>query len=617
MAEMNRFSWSALFGCSLGAIRARRGWEPQNLNRRWRGAAPRQLFKNTAEMRRLCRCLSALLLLALALPVSLPGQRNPAAAALRDYGGLLPPSGHAALEAKALEVEAARGWKVVPSTYTSAIPQIGENFGGWLAGQTGTVLFYLPAGFEGGLPYIGVSPDLEGVLPAAARQDIVHQAMLAPYQRLDGEGALLAGMEALLTDRAVLAEVAFEGGYPIEGASIPQWRAEAGGEGAASSPLCYRRQDVMRLAPAFARIGAVPTSGLKIKAAADGQEYVIDGELGAGNIIRPADSQRIEIGTGDAVDYWPDFQVDWALSFDGGASWEAAGRSVSKVYVTYAEPTIAYDYFGGLDERILYYGCERGRGSVTKHDLFLKLWSRFDISQGGLAPGHFIEGGDMTKRLSYYRVNDMPNPTKEALLSGDYDGQCTSWTDLLVSLLMYQGFAKTAQGEFQTLIFEAANDEIESMVIKNWYFSTSSTGEYLGTSGLIYSHRNLSPFYPFQAELNHLGEPTGHYVWAVKEAWSLLGIPAQGNSNPVSCFDYHALIKVNIEHPEIAMYYDPSYGVKFQSDEELKGVVDGLYIQTDEWEAVLGDDGQWKAGYKVLFKNDFEMDDLRIRLTTN
>jgi hypothetical protein len=138
------------------------------------------------------------LLLALALPVSLPGQRNPAAAALRDYGGLLPPSGHAALEAKALEVEAARGWKVVPSTYTSAIPQIGGNFGGWLAGQTGTVLFYLPAGFEGGLPYIGVSPDLEYVLPWQFRQRIAAEEMTAPFLQLDHHTALMNGMQALL-----------------------------------------------------------------------------------------------------------------------------------------------------------------------------------------------------------------------------------------------------------------------------------------------------------------------------------------------------------------------------------------------------------------------------------
>jgi hypothetical protein len=562
MAEMNRFSWSALFGCSLGAIRARRGWEPQNLNRRWRGAAPRQLFKNTAEMRRLCRCLSALLLLALALPVSLPGQRNPAAAALRDYGGLLPPSGHAALEAKALEVEAARGWKVVPSTYTSAIPQIGENFGGWLAGQTGTVLFYLPAGFEGGLPYIGVSPDLEGVLPAAARQDIVHQAMLAPYQRLDGEGALLAGMEALLTDRAVLAEVAFEGGYPIEGASIPQWRAEAGGEGAASSPLCYRRQDVMRLAPAFARIGAVPTSGLKIKAAADGQEYVIDGELGAGNIIRPADSQRIEIGTGDAVDYWPDFQVDWALSFDGGASWEAAGRSRNKVYVTWEAPILS---FGApyCHEPILYYGCNQAQGysGASAETLVDRLWAVFAGRR--LDIGHF-HPDRAPKEITYYGRPFPEHSDYRIVTSGgplEYDGECGAFYSLWSLTLDYQG----VQNQLKAL---SSNHIGEYFFVKEWDFLSEGIigfySHYNGVNvevvdiGTNINDEEVYNVFPDIRRENHEYE----WIGTPQVLDNPSGIPGQNTVNPYSDFGAHFVALSN------GRLYDPSYGHVYDSLKE-------------------------------------------------
>lgn len=535
----------------------------------------------------------------------------------KDYGDLLEPLEEGLVQNKANEVTSLKGWEIKIVTHTKAIPQVEQNLQDWIAEGSNTVVFYVLAQQSGGMPVIAVTSDLESALPQPVRQHIVQEIMLPWYIVTDYSTCLQEGIEALLSDQLVLASVAFEGSYPIDGVEEPQWQLSASseaGNGIIAGAVCYKRQDVMELRPTFSFTGALPGSSIKIKATANGVAYNVDGAVYNTNTIQPS-GLGIEISTGESVDYWADFEVEWSLSFDGGGSWVEIFTTSNTIYVIYNTPAPPFDDFFDLDERLLYYGCNRGKENENKADLFLSIWEGFELASGSLTSNDFLGNGNYST-LSYYGTAD-PEASWEPLLN-NYDGQCTSWQSLLSNILKHQGYRYETDFNFVTI--ESVNSNaFEGMLIKNWHFESNPNSNFPGPNNSEYLYRNLIPYdesnpvYDFQPEYDNEGLPTGKCRWYNESVWSLPGIPAQGNTNPVSYFLFHKLLKINIEGEGIEMFYDPSYGVTYSTELELKSSVEGLYIVDSEVITVeLG--GYEYSAIPGYFRKNFLPEEIKVTI---
>jgi hypothetical protein len=532
----------------------------------------------------------------------------------KDYGDLLEPLEEGLVQNKANEVTSLKGWEIKIVTHTKAIPQVEQNLQDWIAQGSNTVVFYVLAQHSGGMPVIAVTSDLESALPQPVRQHIAQEIMLPWYIVTDYSTCLQEGIEALLSDQLVLASVAFEGSYPIDGVEEPQWQLSASseaGNGIIAGAVCYKRQDVMELRPTFSFTGALPGSSIKIKATANDATYTVDGAVYNESTIQPS-GPGIEISTGESVDYWADFEVEWSLSFDGGGSWVEVGATTNDIYLTLDIPAPPYISSRELDERLLYYSCNKGKGKDNKVDLFLSIWKSFDLSTGGLTPNDFLNNGDY-RGLSYYGT---PNPeTWWKSLINSRDGQCTSWTSLLTEAMIHQGYESGV--DFNRVRVDPVNGAFEGLLIKNWHFPSAPNADYRIRDTIVYQYMNLMPYdqanpsSELQPEFDNQGQPTGKYLWVDKYVYDLPGIPAQGNLNPISNFsNFHQLVKINFQGEGLREFYDPSYGITYATELELRASVDGLFV-VDVFEPItVTVNGQERTAVTVYFRNDIDENDI-------
>ncbi len=154
-----------------------------------------------------------------------------------------------------------------------------------------------------------------------------------------------------------------------------------------------------------------------------------------------------------------------------------------------------------------------------------------------------------TAKLGKVRYNCSNVTTADLLAKGD--GQCGAWAKLFIDMRKVQGIDDLNE----YVIFEPIIDD--GFIVKNWSFSGP------GSSGIA-SHPYLNiPDSPIVL-------PTS-YNWKFAEVNDEPGIPGQGNPNPASLFSNHQVVISG-------QYYDPSYGLKHASLEEIDdNAIDGFY----------------------------------------
>jgi hypothetical protein len=506
--------------------------------------------------------------------ISLCAQRNPTNT-LREYADVLNLASEAAVEAKRAEVTAEKGWEVQIISHNEALPQISGNMTEWLSAQSNMVVFYLPVDVEGKMPGIEVSDDLLDVLPYAIRQDIAYQDMLPYYLAGYYETALIEGMNALLEDKLLLANVTFENSYPIKGVDTPQWKVGSGAaseENIIAGAVCYKRQDVMSLSPEFAFSGILSGTDIKIKAVANEEEYVINGLVAGGNTIQPLGSERIEISTGDVVDYWPSFEVAWSLSFDGGESWEEMSTTKNEVFITWEEPEYGTNETSFFKE-IFYYGCNQGIGGTNTENIISLLWSLFEARALNIV--HFNPSQN-SNPLTYYKKPFPEYSSHEMLFNTmglpDFDGECGAFARIFLRVLLHQGI--DAQ-----LIEVHPIDGREEFFVKKWFIDgippSFPDEEYKYLNKVKEEIREFEEeVYDENGQLVIISGTTSHadirrdnnvYEW-IGEPDIIddpSGIAGQGGIvNPYSDFGRHYLVKAD------GLIYDPSYGSMFSSIEQ-------------------------------------------------
>jgi hypothetical protein len=122
-----------------------------------------------------------------------------------------------------------------------------------------------------------------------------------------------------------------------------------------------------------------------------------------------------------------------------------------------------------------------------------------------------------------------------------------------------------------------------------------------------------NPSSELQPEFDNQGQPTGKYLWVDKYVYDLPGIPAQGNLNPISNFsNFHQLVKINFQGEGVSEFYDPSYGITYATELELRASVDGLYV-VDVFEPItVTVNGQVRTAVAVYFRNDIDENDIKL-----
>jgi hypothetical protein len=143
-------------------------------------------------------------------------------------------------------------------------------------------------------------------------------------------------------------------------------------------------------------------------------------------------------------------------------------------------------------------------------------------------------------QLAYYRTSTC-NITGSAGLIQNGEGQCGSWARLFIDLLLVQGIDNRAGF---TIVKPSDSTEM-GFIVKNWNFIGSGTS---GIPSYPWLNIGVAPLY-LTASLN----------FKYQEVVDVIGISGQGNSNPLSFFGNHQIVKIG------SVYYDPSYGRTYSS----------------------------------------------------
>ncbi len=229
------------------------------------------------------------------------------------------------------------------------------------------------------------------------------------------------------------------------------------------------------------------------------------------------------------VRFYNPLNIDWEISFDGGASYYGTGTSDNRIYVTLRDPV------GGYRHETLYHvGSSNAQGATDEHTVIANVWGDFTDRDVRRKP---IDGFNATDnhQLTYYASYLTGNLTTPALLAFG-DGQCGSWARFFLDILKVQGVDQS--GDF---VLVRPSDASEGFLVNDWTFSGA------GVSGDV--------DYPFLNIPDAVMYYDTHYGWRYSDVSDDAGAPGQGTSNPASMFGNHQFVFLG------GVYYDPSYGV--------------------------------------------------------
>lgn len=519
---------------------------------------------------------------------------------IQDFAGVINTAELQDIESLIGEVNTQRGWTILVSTFSSGIPQIPLNAETWLSAGPKRIIFMVPTvGYQSGeIPLILASSDLTVDLSVSKIEMIIENRMMPDFNELNYAGAIIKGIEALLISGIEIQEITFENNRLIENASSPEWKLGSSGE-ITSYPLCYRIGSMIKMIPVF--VNDTPISGsVKIKANIKGADYVVDGVSSDDHIT--TDENGIEFEADHFVGYEEKRLIKWSVSFNDG-DWLPVGESGHKLFFTLEDPAVGYGITESSEplERYLYFSCNKAKGKSTKNGVLNALWNAFDINNSEkLKVGDFLENNiDKGKLLYYYGTSET---SQSCLAPPYYDGECSAWSKLLAFSLAHQGFEKG--NDYRILEIESTYfDEDERIIVKNWQF----IDEGLFNDPRVnedYSHRNYATSDQFPAKKT-IGTTVvgGTYEWIEEKVKELPGIPGQNNPNPFSDFSFHAIVEINSEASSGAVYYDPSYGVRYFSVQEMYSVIQGFCLIDLNFETIIVN-GQSTQVWPFLFREN-------------
>jgi hypothetical protein len=253
----------------------------------------------------------------------------------------------------------------------------------------------------------------------------------------------------------------------------------------------------------------------------------------------------------NTIDYYDRFCIRWEVSVNGGSTWDQAGISRVRFYVTLGAPEMT-PY-----ESPLALGCEAGKGAETPEDAVKRIWTPFADRKVKDKDG---------KLLLHYYLDWSTTYTRWQDLLKYKDGQCNAWAAYWYVTLKEQGTIQFPdQPVFRPNIninyFTARNpnmhivDDAIGFLVNKWTFG-------LKTSGVA-----DWPYVNYLDSNNKLGWKNGdgtgrpeggHYFFRSAQVTKVKKVlPGQGDTDPLADFYSHAMILV------YGVLYDPSYGLAY------------------------------------------------------
>ena len=287
--------------------------------------------------------------------------------------------------------------------------------------------------------------------------------------------------------------------------------------------------------------------------------------------------------TADLVQYFENFKIKWYITTDqaaldpnaaGPISWAFAGESENQVYITHktpmltlapshAEVTIPY-------HTVLHIGCVNGNGENNSVPIFDAIYKEFEDNQVYRVDGE----GPLTYWGNFNPLLLNGECRTVGGLIEELDAACGEWSQFLEDIIRVQGISGSnivtvdweyilAQPDLTRMVSEVnTHFGQEAVSITIWPYSNNQ-GQVIGAySGfLVNNWNNLSNaenfvLSEFDNEQTEITLANGNKI-KLKEA---NGAAGQGNSNPRSEFENHAILGYN------GNLYDPSYGTMKQND---------------------------------------------------
>lgn len=384
-----------------------------------------------------------------------------------------------------------------------------------------------------------------------------------------------------------------------------------------SRPVCIVRNSKLKAIPVFIVSGKVTEPRIKATYTLNSEEKTEEVTAEYDAVTQKLTVTEIEplfISSPSTVDYLPAFEIKWEVSTNSGRKWIDAEISTNDIYVTLAQPYVPLE---NIITELIHFGCLTAKDTDNKTDLLSAIWERFKINTPGIMQSEF--GMTEGSQLKYYSNPNIDHSVATKLLQ-DADGQCGAWTDLLFNVLFYQGFELYPELGFEQFSPKYHSTETnleykELMLVKNWdipsdkersnQFIHPITQEQLDYCNLRYS---------LTKKIVRKTDSTGTLQW-VEENRNVLverkpGIEGQGTPNPISNFDMHSMLKIMLNGE--AKYYDPSYGVTFDTINDIENNIDGFYHVDEDNEVRMKDKNNNEViAYPVYFRKNESRNNLK------
>lgn len=256
----------------------------------------------------------------------------------------------------------------------------------------------------------------------------------------------------------------------------------------------------------------------------------------------------------DKIDFQDPLPVRWFVSTDNKSSWQSAGISTNRFYVTWAASRATQNL-----ETLFFIGCPSAKGvsgivGLNDDRVFNCIWNIFSSRSMPRAHDGLL--------LTYYGYRDSNrNGLYDTGIDRDCseidivdfanliavgNGQCHAFVDIFIQSLLAQGLA-TINGIAPVSVCLDPKYGAIPFAVKNW--ETCEPARHIPPRAGKYFNIIL-PAFAGVTGLHHQ-----HYSLKEGEAKDIPGVPGQGTSpNPPEQFDRHYILRYGDK------YFDPSYG---------------------------------------------------------
>ena len=259
----------------------------------------------------------------------------------------------------------------------------------------------------------------------------------------------------------------------------------------------------------------------------------------------------------DVIKHYPDgsFTLNWEMSTGGNqnadSSWYPIGQTPHTVYVTLKDPKTTL-----RQESLFYISCQAADTEDKMNNVPERVWTGFEGRNVCRVDG---------EQLTYYKKYGNGIRTTADLLAGG-DGECDAWTYLFLDALKIQGF-EFKKNNFCRIrpLRSDANPQVGSGMDTGFMISTWQFGEpNVKHTSAPHRYKNTP------VRVSWFNASRTDYEWEFPAVVNYTaGTPGQGNGKPQALFPVHymAYVIVTVNGRTKEMFYDPSYGKKFDPND--------------------------------------------------